>query len=530
MNTDPEQKRITYAEFVQFFLVEPIPVEWVNYASKYGDRYQYHDLIIIDDLLMAFNTSDKSVVFERITFCKLEITEVKITEGVHFRDCRFSGDIWIHSSKISKIQFNRCVCIQSLSISHITQTSLSIFVQSTSVEGNTEFQDLPDLSSLNVSNKSELKGDVTISGVDSSLIFLKDSTFQSCQILGIVTYLEITKSTFTSMYTACSIRKLFVINDIDVSTQISFGQLAIELLDITKLKGSGNCIIANNQIKQIDLKDSTIATFSFREYSFSGILLFQNSTLGNLSFENLKSSATNAKFENISIIAGGTLIIKRADLGQIAFTKCNFGSGICVFEHSRLQDLFIPGTEFPRYVVDPDKNKTDYNQSQLFFGQLQSAYSKQGDNIRANEYGSREIQAYNKNLPWIKFTYSKCLGITYPAINTTRISLILNFISNDYGRNWALGIFFSFATGFIFFHFFLLTTFGYSFTLELNPGLIGPFLKFMNPLRHFEIESIFNQSRITFSPWGYFWDFLGRVFVAYGYYQTIQAFRRYGKK
>jgi len=26
------------------------------------------------------------------------------------------------------------------------------------------------------------------------------------------------------------------------------------------------------------------------------------------------------------------------------------------------------------------------------------------------------------------------------------------------------------------------------------------------------------------------WDFLGRIFVAYGFYQTIQAFRRYGRK
>jgi hypothetical protein len=56
----------------------------------------------------------------------------------------------------------------------------------------------------------------------------------------------------------------------------------------------------------------------------------------------------------------------------------------------------------------------------------------------------------------------------------------------------------------------------------------------MNPLRFFELESIFKvgQERpfLSLSGWSYFWDLWGRVFVAYGFYQTIQAFRKYGRK
>ena len=56
----------------------------------------------------------------------------------------------------------------------------------------------------------------------------------------------------------------------------------------------------------------------------------------------------------------------------------------------------------------------------------------------------------------------------------------------------------------------------------------------MNPLRFFELETIFNntskEGNIKLNGYSYLADFGGRVFVAYGYYQTIQAFRRFGRK
>jgi len=56
----------------------------------------------------------------------------------------------------------------------------------------------------------------------------------------------------------------------------------------------------------------------------------------------------------------------------------------------------------------------------------------------------------------------------------------------------------------------------------------------MNPLRFFDTDALFtkgnNKPYLTLTNLSYLWDFLGRVFVAYGYYQTIQAFRRFGRK
>ena len=56
----------------------------------------------------------------------------------------------------------------------------------------------------------------------------------------------------------------------------------------------------------------------------------------------------------------------------------------------------------------------------------------------------------------------------------------------------------------------------------------------MNPLRFFELEALFNNTSqegiIKLNGLSYLSDFGGRIFLAYGYYQTIQAFRRFGRK
>jgi hypothetical protein len=56
----------------------------------------------------------------------------------------------------------------------------------------------------------------------------------------------------------------------------------------------------------------------------------------------------------------------------------------------------------------------------------------------------------------------------------------------------------------------------------------------MNPLRFFELDALFNntskEDNIKLDGRSYLADFGGRIFVAYGYYQTIQAFRRFGRK
>ena len=163
----------------------------------------------------------------------------------------------------------------------------------------------------------------------------------------------------------------------------------------------------------------------------------------------------------------------------------------------------------------------------FFFGQLHSAYQKQGDNIRAIDCLSNELAAHSSAIDWFKKTYCKWIKMHVWSLNFTKLSLFLNKVSNNYGLSWARGVAFTFIVGLLFFH--LVVIFTQEYKLSFNLCLTGPFFKFLNPLRHFEVTDIFS-SKATVSGAGYVSHFFGRIMISYGYYQTIQAFRKYGRK
>ncbi|MFL0096033.1 hypothetical protein [Tenacibaculum maritimum] len=77
----------------------------------------------------------------------------------------------------------------------------------------------------------------------------------------------------------------------------------------------------------------------------------------------------------------------------------------------------------------------------------------------------------------------------------------------------------------------MLGTSKYTFDLILGDWFIiddniSHFLNFLNPTHKFNYLGD-DFSKYTLSPSFYIWDFVGRIFVGYGIYQTIQAFRKY---
>lgn len=212
-----------------------------------------------------------------------------------------------------------------------------------------------------------------------------------------------------------------------------------------------------------------------------------------------------------------------SNLGKARIINVDFSKAKMVFENSIISDAIIVSSDFPLAV----HNKTiqvDFKQSKFLFGQLHTVFQKLGDSVRAYEYQAREVSSYFSSLSIISKDWDKV------------VTLFLNRISNDFGRKWGMGVLFSIAVGLLFFSLLVPSTQQYNigFSGEETIRLIPPFLKFMNPLRHFETMELFKNieggNAIVLSNWSYLWDFLGRIFVAYGYYQTIQAFRKYGRK
>ncbi|GIM55405.1 pentapeptide repeat-containing protein [Capnocytophaga cynodegmi] len=109
-----------------------------------------------------------------------------------------------------------------------------------------------------------------------------------------------------------------------------------------------------------------------------------------------------------------------------------------------------------------------------------------------------------------------------------RVLLWFNKNSNDFGTNWMVGVNFTLFVGLITY---LLVLIPLTDKLDFIPDFegIGYFLKYygelLNPMSWNSIKP-FGQE---LNNWQYIVSFIGRIFIGYGYYQTIQAFRKYGK-
>lgn len=191
---------------------------------------------------------------------------------------------------------------------------------------------------------------------------------------------------------------------------------------------------------------------------------------------------------------------------------------------------------------------------------IKSNFYSQNNKIEALKFSKKEILVYEKEVK---------------SLSTDKILLLANKFSNNYGTNWVKGLLFTMLSGFITYSTILYieekVNSTYSILLicllfvvimsktenikeilqkvsfvffcclyvtilcscntpfAINWELfIEHYLKVLNviDLKPFEKEenSIFNLSGLS-----YLFLFIGRIFIGYGYYQTIQAFRKFGK-
>jgi putative membrane protein len=228
-----------------------------------------------------------------------------------------------------------------------------------------------------------------------------------------------------------------------------------------------------------------------------------------------------------------------------------------IFTSSKYLDDF----ENPEEESKSTKNiPTIYKKMRETYRIIKSYFYSQNNRIEALEFSKKEMLVYEKEVK---------------SLSTDKILLLANKFSNNYGTNWVKGLLFTMLTGFItystilyieekvnstysillicvlfvvimsktenikeilqkvFFVFFcclyviILCSCNTPFAINWEL-FIEHYLKVLNiiDLKPFEKEenSIFNLSGLS-----YLFLFIGRIFIGYGYYQTIQAFRKFGK-
>ncbi|GIJ94923.1 hypothetical protein CAPN002_21410 [Capnocytophaga stomatis] len=225
----------------------------------------------------------------------------------------------------------------------------------------------------------------------------------------------------------------------------------------------------------------------------------------------------------------------------LTFEGANFKKSLDIsrsnFHYSNLRfwNIKIEGDEnlsqYEKYINDfKDTNKIEnkdkkyqklrpslYAKIRETYRIIKNAFYKEDNRIEGLEFYKREMAVYEKELKEKSFWHKD------------RFMLLLNKISNNYGTSWSRGLLFTITVAFIFYLCILISLHNSLEwdirSLDAWDNFLKHFLEVINVTRWKDIEPF----GVELNGLAYLFLFIGRIFIGYGYYQTIQAFRKYGK-
>lgn len=288
----------------------------------------------------------------------------------------------------------------------------------------------------------------------------------------------------------------------------------------------------NNLVSDINIKHSTI----------KGMFYFNS--FGDNNEITMKENSSNVSFKHIFVEPTGYLIIRKIKngnfifdyanvLGQIVMQELNIDSlqmhnasiiGSLIMQDIKVKELDLKNTSLiGKLVFNPSDtlNIFDSNiiQNRETAYLLKKGKQEEGDSISASHFKRKELQLYLKD----------CTSNFNPNKVKECIVLFFNKISNDFGQSWVRGIIFTMSFAYIFYlliNFYGLEKpiFRFAWSLEGFGTAWKEYLKILNVLN-------FNDKldNFKFTPLGETLFFVSKIFVSYGIYQTVSAFRKFGK-
>jgi hypothetical protein len=267
--------------------------------------------------------------------------------------------------------------------------------------------------------------------------------------------------------------------------------------------------------------------------------------------------------------------ITQSSLGKTEFTDCPLSEFRFEFNNSKITDCFVSGGSIPInnvHIIGAEQNSLkEHEQKASFFNQFKMIFEAQGDIYHATQFQAKwaeeerkylklqrkkEISdigfssfhiAFNKIRDWIvscfkfifkplsllcrwieKTNFWKRVKIYFNPTSNDLITLWLNKISNLHGESYLRALAFIFISALVLYFVYLYSINRLHFGGKFDPNLIGYFFEFINPAHR--LNFIEGNKTETINGLTVTADFVGRIFVSYGIYQFIAAFRKHTKK
>ena len=293
-------------------------------------------------------------------------------------------------------------------------------------------------------------------------------------------------------------------------------------LNLNNCKFEKNAKFWNSTFNDIDFHNTTFKGLAdFWSCTFNKkIIFYKTDFLGTTVFSAATfNDAVLFTYTSITkvIIFRGTTFKNGIDLSQ-AIISGNISLHDLRIEKYKAVANTNDNIVYENYIIEdgiiPFANKRET------FRLIKQTYSKNGNEIDSLEFRKREQYTFFvETLHNLK--KGNKIGISLQNI----FILTFNFISNFFGVSWFVGFLFICFFGGFFFLKSIIEILGYEFTLNYNEWEwehFKYFFEFLNPTH--KVDYI-QKENLNNSFYGY--DFGGRIFVSYGIYQFIQAFRKY---
>jgi uncharacterized protein YjbI with pentapeptide repeats len=461
-------------------------------------------------------------------------------KDIRFENCSFQNLFIDSSEKIDFLSFKKC---------SFTECSVSGEIN------KIIFEEIEDTSKLQFSHykieflrieKSKISS-VGFAIIDSTQQFIKESLIIENEI----NFLSLS-GTF---------------GDINV-----LGNIIHQLLCFGKIK----CLNATNKNFRGDhIPNSKIGTISimaaeFSKYNFFSCREKQKLDIGEIIFS---GNSQNTEIKIIDCLINKLSFLNTFENQSLIYIANSTINDALRFNHCKVPDLSLNILDLRKtkfLLIDstlsdihwsnvnwPNENRLYKSEFHILryshvetIRQLKLKAIQQEDVLNKVKFASLEYSAiyetirgekWNAQKKWWKWLVNPFLdfGLIFkPDIEIStgdKLILFMNRYSNNFGLDWLRGILFTLSIGFIFFYFYLINidnvvlVWKYSGNCEYiksAKSLLPYYLEFLYAGHSFDFMK---TDGFKLNEYAIIFDLLGRVFVGYGYYQIIRAFRKFSK-
>ncbi|WP_298303115.1 hypothetical protein [Flavobacterium sp.] len=452
--------------------------------------------IISEDMFYDFLEKGESIKDKKIN---LKYVDLKKIQSASFYNCNFTG---------SQIQF-----------------------------GNSE-------------NKEQIENKVTI--------YFENCSFNNLLIMGIknienLSFFYTEKAKQIDIF-SCNLNRFIFQNNVDIDFEIKmhfceFHEMFYVYSNEFLQNGVFN-LVQNTFYQYSTIKNNLFNNLNFSKQYFKDFLVFENKSIKGSIFsinqsEFEKASFSESEFTNLTFQGCDFYSTtwfencNKSNDGILKIIACKFEK-YTLFDNSKFNKIEILRTKFLDKASFENIETNDFIIHQATF--VTSAYFEELNKIKVDVIENwdrktlraikRELVNTHNQIDYLRFKAYE-LNAYKKEIDKDKLSwkdsliLYFNQESNNFGLDWTKGIQFIFQWSFIFYILYIIS---YAARIDeksnlpnVNDFLVN-YLKFTNPLSF--LNPPLKNSEDYFLP--LIALILGKIFVSYGIYQTIQAFRKFG--